>query len=65
VAACSAPETAVVVRWRRAGCGISPTPGPRPSSRATGTEDEILDSFRAVRDAIRDYAEALVAERVR
>lgn len=33
-------------------------------AQATGTEDEVLDSFRAVRDTIRDYAEALVAERV-
>lgn len=31
-------------------------------AQATGTEDEVLDSFRAVRDTIRDYAEALVAE---
>ena len=30
---------------------------------ATGTEDEILDQFRTVRDAIRDWAEAFVAER--
>jgi arsenate reductase len=33
-------------------------------AQATGTEEEILDSFRSVRDAIRDYAERLVAERV-
>jgi len=31
---------------------------------AQATEDEILDRFRSVRDAIRDYAERLVAEQV-
>jgi arsenate reductase len=34
-------------------------------AQATGTEEEVLGSFRSVRDAIRDHAEALVAERVR
>ena len=33
-------------------------------AQATGTEEEILDSFRSVRDAIRDYAERRVVERV-
>jgi arsenate reductase len=33
-------------------------------AHATGTEEEILDSFRSVRDAIRDYAERFVAARV-
>jgi arsenate reductase len=37
---------------------------PDPAA-ATGTEAEVLDAFRAVRDAIRDYAEAFAAERVR
>ena len=31
---------------------------------ATGSEEEILDAFRAARDAIRDYARAFVAERL-
>lgn len=31
---------------------------------ATGPEEDILDRFRAVRDAIRAHAEAFVAERV-
>lgn len=31
---------------------------------ATGTEEEILDTFRSVRDAIRAWAEAFVADRV-
>lgn len=33
-------------------------------AQATGTEEEVLDQFRAVRDEIRDYAGRLVAERV-
>lgn len=36
---------------------------PDPAA-ATGSEEEILDAFRTVRDAIRDYARAFAAERL-
>ncbi len=31
-------------------------------AQATGTEEEVLDAFRAVRDAIHEWAEAFVAD---